>query len=229
MNMLMNATQTQTVTMTSLELVEFITSQRKEGDAILTHADFLKKVPKVLGGGEGKFSDTYIHPQNRQTYPCYVFPKREACLMAMSYSYDLQAVVYDRMTELENQHSLPTNYIEALEQLLISKKSEQQANERLAIAAPKVSYFDAVVDREHLLNATQVAQKLKLSAVALNRKLDEIGVYNKAVKSSRVFQQWFVDKGYGLVRQTEMGYPQAMFTLSGEAWVVGKLISEGEI
>ena len=54
-------------------------------------------------------------------------------------------------------------------------------------------------------------------------------VYNKAVKSSRVFQQWFVDKGYGLVRQTEMGYPQAMFTLSGEAWVVGKLISEGEI
>ena len=229
MNMLMNATQTQTVTMTSLELVEFINSQRKEGDAILTHADFLKKVPKVLGGGEGKFSDTYIHPQNGQTYPCYVFPKREACLMAMSYSYDLQAVVYDRMTELENQHSLPTNYIEALEQLLISKKSEQQANERLAIAAPKVSYFDAVVDREHLLNATQVAQKLKLSAVALNRKLDEIGVYNKAVKSSRVFQQWFVDKGYGLVRQTEMGYPQAMFTLSGEAWVVGKLISEGEI
>lgn len=229
MNMLMNATQTQTVTMTSLELVEFINSQRKEGDAILTHADFLKKVPKVLGGGEGKFSDTYIHPQNGQTYPCYVFPKREACLMAMSYSYDLQAVVYDRMTELENQHSLPTNYIEALEQLLISKKSEQQANERLAIAAPKVSYFDAVVEREHLLNATQVAQKLKLSAVALNRKLDEIGVYNKAVKSSRVFQQWFVDKGYGLVRQTEMGYPQAMFTLSGEAWVVGKLISEGEI
>ena len=225
----MNATQTQTVTMTSLELVEFINSQRKEGDAILTHADFLKKVPKVLGGGEGKFSDTYIHPQNGQTYPCYVFPKREACLMAMSYSYDLQAVVYDRMTELENQHSLPTNYIEALEQLLISKKSEQQANERLAIAAPKVSYFDAVVEREHLLNATQVAQKLKLSAVALNRKLDEIGVYNKAVKSSRVFQQWFVDKGYGLVRQTEMGYPQAMFTLSGEAWVVGKLISEGEI
>ena len=229
MNMLMNATQTQTVTMTSLELVEFINSQRKEGDAILTHADFLKKVPKVLGGGEGKFSDTYIHPQNGQTYPCYVFPKREACLMAMSYSYELQAVVYDRMTELENQHSLPTNYIEALEQLLISKKSEQQANERLAIAAPKVSYFDAVVEREHLLNATQVAQKLKLSAVALNRKLDEIGVYNKAVKSSRVFQQWFVDKGYGLVRQTEMGYPQAMFTLSGEAWVVGKLISEGEI
>ena len=229
MNMLINATQGQTVTMTSLELVEFINSQRKEADAILTHADFMKKVPKVLGEKDaGLFSDIYADSYGRQQR-CYRFAKRGACLMAMSYSYELQAVVYDRMTELENQHSLPTNYIEALEQLLISKKSEQQANERLAIAAPKVSYFDAVVEREHLLNATQVAQKLKLSAVALNRKLDEIDVYNKAVKSSRVFQQWFVDKGYGLVRQTEMGYPQAMFTLSGEAWVVGKLISEGEI
>lgn len=33
----------------------------------------------------------------------YHFPKREACLMAMSYSYDLQAKVYDHMTALENQ------------------------------------------------------------------------------------------------------------------------------
>lgn len=90
------------VTMTSLEMIDFINSQRSEGDPILAHADFLKKVPKVLGEeGIGKFSDTYLHPQNGQKYPMYRFPKREACLMAMSYSYDLQAKVFDRMTELE--------------------------------------------------------------------------------------------------------------------------------
>ena len=45
----------------------------------------MRKVPKVLGTGSlGNFSDTYVHPQNRQVYPCYKFPKREACLMAMS-------------------------------------------------------------------------------------------------------------------------------------------------
>lgn len=45
----------------------------------------------MLGaGGLGNFSSTHIHPQNGQCYPLYVFPKREACLMAMSYSYDLQ-------------------------------------------------------------------------------------------------------------------------------------------
>jgi hypothetical protein len=86
---------------TSLELVEFINSQRGEGESTLAHSDFLKKVPQVLGGGAGNFSDTYRHPQNGQTYPCYRFPKREACLMAMSYSYDLQAKVFDRMTALE--------------------------------------------------------------------------------------------------------------------------------
>jgi hypothetical protein len=46
----------------------------------LAHAP---KVPEVLGGGHGNFSDTYIHPQNGQTYPMYRFQKREACLMEL--------------------------------------------------------------------------------------------------------------------------------------------------
>lgn len=94
-----------TVTMTSLELVQFINNQRDEGEAELRHDHFMAKVPKVLGEGAPKFRDTYINNQNGQTYPCYRFPKREACLMAMSYSYDLQAKVFDRMTELEASQS----------------------------------------------------------------------------------------------------------------------------
>ena len=98
---------TPSITMSSLEMVEFINSQRKEGEAELQHKHFLDKVPKVLGEGYAEFSATYVHPQNGQTYPCYRFPKREACLMAMSYSYDLQAKVFDRMTELEAQIAKP--------------------------------------------------------------------------------------------------------------------------
>lgn len=92
------------VTMTSLELVDYINSQRGEGEATLAHSDFLKKVPQVLGDGAGNFSFTYRDVQNKER-PCYRFPKREACLMAMSYSYDLQAKVFDRMTELEQRNS----------------------------------------------------------------------------------------------------------------------------
>jgi len=89
-------------TMTSLEMVDFINSHRRAGEPELTHANFLAKVPKVLGETSNSFecdvADSYGRPRK-----AYCFPKREACLMAMSYSYDLQAKVFDRMTALENQ------------------------------------------------------------------------------------------------------------------------------
>lgn len=58
------------LTMTSLEIVKYVNSTRKTGDAEVTHADFLKKVPKVLNGGEGKFSSYYIASNGKQN-PCY--------------------------------------------------------------------------------------------------------------------------------------------------------------
>lgn len=92
-----------TVTMTSLELVDFINSQRKEDEALVRHADFMTKVPKVLGFEYSEnFRSTY-KASNGKENPCYRFPKRESCLMAMSYSYDLQAAVFDHMTNLEQQ------------------------------------------------------------------------------------------------------------------------------
>lgn len=93
----------QAVTMTSLEMVDFINSQRGDDEARLAHSDFLKKVPLVLGDEvAGKFS-CYYKASNGKQNPMYRFQKREACLMAMSYSYDLQAAVFDKMTALEQQ------------------------------------------------------------------------------------------------------------------------------
>lgn len=106
------------ITMTSLELVDFINSQRADGEAELQHRDFTAKVPKVLGEGVcEKFRTPYRHPQNGQMYTMYIFPKREACLMAMSYSYELQAKVFDRMTALEARQTrpaVPQTFAEAL-------------------------------------------------------------------------------------------------------------------
>ena len=95
-----------TVTMTSLELVDFINSTRKKGESELRHDHFMAKVPKVLGEAAPKFRDSYTGKDNTSR-TCYRFPKREACLMAMSYSYELQAKVFDRMTELEEAEQKP--------------------------------------------------------------------------------------------------------------------------
>lgn len=79
------------VTMTSMELVEFINSQRGPDESELRHDNFMAKVPKVLGKEAAlNFQGSYTGRDNTAR-PCYRFPKREACLMAMSYSYELQA------------------------------------------------------------------------------------------------------------------------------------------
>lgn len=232
------------ITMTSLELVDFINEDRKEraeavgaqfpspGFAKLGHSDFMKKVPEVLGGGAGNFSDTYVHHQNGQTYPCYRFPKREACLMAMSYSYELQAKVFDRMTALEQSGQAPklpnfSDPVAAARAWADAKEGEQIAIAQLALAAPKVNFFDKVVERTTLMTASQIGQKLGMSAIKLNKRLDELGVYSLNVKRARVFKQWVIDKGYGELKQTELGFSQPLFTTAGEAWIVERLISEG--
>lgn len=227
----------QQLTMSSLELVDFINSNRENQEPFLRHDNFMAKVPQVLGeGGVLKFKDTYTHPQNGQQYPCYRFPKREACLMAMSYSYELQAKVFDRMTELEEAQKKPavalpdfTNPAESARAWALQYEEREKAQAALALAAPKVQFFDKVVERDTLMSATQVAQKLGLSAVALNKHLDELDVYSKNIKRARVFKQWFIDKGYGELKQTELGYSQPLFTTAGEAWVVERLTSEGVV
>lgn len=119
-----------------------------------------------------------------------------------------------------NSPVIPQSFADALQ--LAADQARQ-----LELGKPKINHYDNVVERAGLLNATQVAQKVRLSAVAMNKVLDELGVYNKAVKRSRVFQQWFIDKGLGEVKQTDQGFSQALFTKRGEAWIIERLISEG--
>lgn len=106
-----------TPTMSSLEMVDYINANRKakagsEGLLFpckkyrkLEHRSFMKKVSKVLGDAAAKFfaTDTYINGTGGvvERDICN-FPKREACLMAMSYDYELQAQIFDYMTELES-------------------------------------------------------------------------------------------------------------------------------
>ena len=112
---------------------------------------------------------------------------------------------------------LPANYIEALEQLIIKEKA-------LIAAQPKIAHYDKVVERDTLLNATTVAQSVGIkSANALNKILEAMRVYNMTCKRGRVFQAWFIDKGYGEMKQGDTGHHQALFTTKGQAWIVDKL------
>lgn len=187
------------------------------------HAD-VKRDTEVMAHQLGldvrKFAHIYSDSMNRDQTEYQLTKKLSLCLVS-GYSAQLRMAIIERWEELENaQAKLPQSFAEALQ--LAADQAKQ-----IELAAPKVAHYDTVVAKDHLLTATQVASKLRMSAVALNRILDEFRVYNKAHKRSRVFNTWFEEQGLGELKQTTTGHSQPMLTTKGEAWVIEKLVSEG--
>lgn len=166
----------------------------------------------------------------------YVFSgdqgKRDSIVVVAQLSPEFTARLVDRWQELENQSLKPqlpdfTNPVEAARAWANEVEAKQIAQEKLKLAAPKVEYFDRVADVNNYMNATTVGQKVGMSGNALNKHLEQFNVYNRTIKTGRVFQQWFIDKGLGVMKKTDNGYNQSRFTNKGEQWVIQKLTSEG--
>lgn len=222
---------TEEITITSLELVEFVNGQRGTGEAELRHRDFCAKVPKVLGDGVcEKFRAPHTNPQNGQVYYIYKLPKREACLMAMSYSYDLQAKVFDRMTELEAKAApvpfkIPQTMAEALR--LAADQSEQIEQQKVLIAeaAPKVEFVGRYVQAEGAKGFREVAKLLQANeaefrAFLSNEKImyrlggDWVAYQNHADARRFVVKTGVSDGGHA--------FNSCKFTPKGVAWVAGE-------
>jgi phage antirepressor YoqD-like protein len=218
------------VTMTSLELVDFINRERTGDQAVLAHSDFMKKVPHVLGEGAGLFSDTYQHPQNGQTYPMYRLPKREACLMAMSYSYVLQAKVFDRMCEMEQalqpKFQVPTTLSSALR--LAAEQAEVIEQKALALEAakPAVEFVDRYCDATGALGFRQVAKVLKVKEHIFRDFLIEKKIMYRlggalAPMAAHLDAGRFVVKA-GHAAANNHAFNSARFTPKGVNWVAGE-------
>ncbi len=210
--------QTNNQTMSSREIAQLCNKDHRH---VLRDIDDLNATYEVMA--LPKVGQSNYIADNGQSYRQFLLSKEQTIDLITGYRADIRIRINRRWQELEanaNSPVIPQSFADALQ--LAADQARQ-----LELAKPKISHYDNVVERAGLLNATQVAQKVRLSAVAMNKVLDELGVYNKAVKRSRVFQQWFIDKGLGEVKQTDQGYSQALFTKRGEAWIIERLISEG--
>nr|CBA72097.1 phage transcriptional regulator [Arsenophonus nasoniae] len=170
--------------MSSIEMVDYINADRKskaEAEGLmfpckkyrkLQHKDFLKKVPKVLGEKQSaKFFADYTDDKGR-IYPCYRFPKREACLMAMSYSYELQAQVFDHMTELEGRKDINLLDLSGLTELTI-----KQMQDRVALAE-KYSFTEHSQKGSNLMTLRRKEKKSIKKAEQLVRDLIQFKLYD---------------------------------------------------
>mgnify|MGYP002651944437 FL=1 len=170
--------------------------------------------------------------QNGTESVVYELTIEQCTLIGMRESKGVRRTVLEKLKQLENHIQLP-NFTDPAE-AAIAWANEYKAKQALAIelkaAEPKINHYDKVVERKNLLNATQVGEKLDgMSAIILNRHLAELGVYNKSVKRGKVFSTWFIQKGYGEMKQSDAGFDQALFTQKGQAWVIEQLTSEGVV
>lgn len=92
--------------MSSVDLAKLCVGESKDA-----HSNFMKKAKKVIGDIV-KFYDTEKDSMNRDR-SILLLPEREACLMAMSYSYELQAYVFDEWQKLKKQDQ-PKTQLEVL-------------------------------------------------------------------------------------------------------------------
>ena len=147
------------VTMTSPEIVDFINAHRQSVATIekpyveLHHRSFMSKVPQVLGISNAANFLASQNYGNNNTRQIYVFQKREACLMAMSYSYELQAQIFDRMTAMEDALKKPvialpdfTDPAEAAMAWAEQYKAKQLAEKQVAVLAPKAQALDTIAN-----------------------------------------------------------------------------------
>lgn len=217
MNMLTQFNHNQK-TMSSKELLDLINQVRAEmNEPQIRLNKFNEKIEDELEGDY--YTKSVVQNSNNTESIVYGLSIEQCILIGMRESKGVRKNVL-RVLRQKQSPQLPQTLSEALQ--LAADQAKQ-----LELAAPKVTYYDTVVERSTLLNASQVAQKIKISAIKMNKILDSLNVYHRGIKRARLFQQWFIDKGFGEIKQTELGFSQPMFTTKGEAWVIEKLISEG--
>lgn len=215
MNMLAQFSTNQ-ASMSSRDLLDLINQVRSDlGEPLLRLNSFNLKIEDELDGEN--YTKNVVQNFNNTESVVFELTIDQCMLIGMRES----KAVRKNVLAILKQKQLPQSFSEALQ--LAADQARQ-----LELAAPKVQYFDRVADTKNLLNASQVGKKVGMSAVKLNQYLADMGVYDRRI-AGRTFAQWFIDKGYGEVKQTEQGYPQSKFTNKGERWVVEQLVSEGVV
>lgn len=172
----------------------------------------------------------------KQSVRAYVFKgeqgKRDSIIVAAQLCPEVTARLVDRWQELEKQVRQPAlpdftdpvaaarAWADEVEQKLLAQKEVDRLALENKELAPKAAVCDAIVRNEQHRNATQVAKPLGMTATQLNKKLEQVDVYDTRIKrGGRMFKQWFVDKGYGVVKCSAGGYVQSLFTAKGQLWV----------
>lgn len=223
MNLVTNNQNNNTLKMTSLQIAEMLGSRH---DSVKRSIDSLmnKGIIALTPTVEASILDTL---GRNQTTTVYEFEgeegKRDSIIAIAQLSPQHTAILVDRWIELEKQlaapaPTLPATYLEALKALVNSEEEKVAIQHQLTVAAPKLEYYEQVLDQKELYTISEVAKKNGITAQELNKILLAGGIYDKR-SNGKTFKTDFMDKGYGKMITARTGHTQAKLTIKGEVFV----------
>lgn len=187
----------------------------------------LRALHGQLGAMFGGSIQSWIHPQNGQTYDEYLLDKDTSLTLLLGYDAVARLKVIKRWQELEAQQApkLPQTMAQALR--LAAEQAEQieAQQEQLALAAPKVEYVDRYVAANGSMGFRQVAKLLQANehefrawlqdAKIMYRLGGEWAAYQNHIEAGR-----FVVRA-GVATANDHAFNTTKFTPKGVEWVAG--------
>ncbi|MDY7224675.1 Rha family transcriptional regulator [Halalkalibacterium halodurans] len=182
------------------------------------HADLIRDIDgykEILDQNENLRSDSFFVESSYKSgtgksYRCYLLTRKGCDMVANKMTGEkgvlFTAAYVTQFEEMEQQlkqsYRLPTTYKEALQQLLATvEHNEKLQTENLVLVQqnkelkPKASYYDMVLQNKSLLSVSKIAKDYGMSAIALNKKLRELGVQYKQGDIWLLYAK-YQDKGY---------------------------------
>lgn len=159
-----NLIESNTVTMSSREIGELVNTQHSD---VKRSAERLEKAG-LLTQPLAEFD--FEHRGN--TYTEYRFNKRDSLVLVARLSPEFTAAVVDRWQELESQQpsfNIPTTLSGALQLAADQARQIEQQEQQLAIAAPKVEFYDAVTQSDDAISIGEVAKTLNTKGMGQNK------------------------------------------------------------
>ena len=210
------------------EIIRFGESRQEKGmtslqiaDAIgRRHSDVMRDIRKFIerGANERNFALVEYCDKKGESRPMYNLTPKGCLILASGYDVVLREKIIDKLEEYRMKErsvvSLPdfSNPAEAArawaeqfeQKQLEAKRADEAESQVLALTQeietmqPKVSYYDNILANTSTVLTTQIAQDYGMSAKALNRLLNELGIQRK------VNEQWILYAPY-----LSMGYVQS--------------------
>lgn len=222
------------LTMSSREIAQLC---EKRHDNVMR--DIRAMLTEAYGeGGVLKFEGTYINAANLQEYPEFRLPRLETMLLVSGYSVTLRLRVLKRLEELESAVAkpaiaVPTTLAGALR--LAAEQAEElerkqaliaEQQETLALAAPKVEFYDRYSDSGNAAGFRETCKSLKVNEARFREFLLAEGIMYR-LGGRLMAMQHHIDAGRfvtvaGVSQRNEYAFTEAKFTRKGILWIAGE-------